>query len=240
MNESSMDVKENDEEINENDVYIVIKNAGKSTIQRYKRKPINIMSIVHFVLGLVIFFLDLIKIVVAPGSEESAMAGFCSSLFIITGLIGWISTKNTNTCKISAFMVLSILSSLFGGFLFLWTLHILLGDYMEVYVIFVCFALCGLAELILGIISSSFTCYACCGCCVEASGDAEANSVVYIARPEQAEPGKPRVVHLNMKEIKRQKNKNKQILFGTTTQKDGTKQIEDDDDDTSKGYSRFQ
>jgi len=238
-------MEETDAKTDENGVYIVIKNDGKSPRLRYKARSVKIMSIVHLVCGSVTFLVDIVKILATYENDENALAGFCSSLFITTGIFGLISLKGTSSCKISTFMVLSILSSIFGAFLFLTGLHILYsnqfvpGGYIQDDVIYLSFGFCGLMEFILGIVSSAFSCHACCTCCGGVSGDAEESTVVYIATPEEGDIGKPRVVHLNMNEIRKQKSNDQPIVQEIVEPKEETNGNTEEENCNSKGYARF-
>eukprot|EP00092_Neocalanus_flemingeri_P005560 GFUD01005992.1.p1 GENE.GFUD01005992.1~~GFUD01005992.1.p1 ORF type:complete len:234 (+),score=20.38 GFUD01005992.1:156-857(+) len=232
-------MEETDSKTDENSVYIVIKNASKPSIQRYKTRSIKCMSIVHLICGAVTFWLDLAKIFIIADSDENALAGFCSSLFIITGIVGFISLKATNKCKISAFLVLSIMSSIFGGFFCFSNLFLLLEYSMEGRAIYLSFFICGLMELILGIVSSAYGCHACCSCCGGALGTSEENSVVYVSAPVEEDVGKPRVVHLDMKEIRKKQVNDKQIVLGTVDNTEDNFQYANEEEDNSKGYVRF-
>lgn len=224
----------------DNGVYIVIKNAGNTTEKTYRKpRQIKILSILHLVCGSVIFVLDIIKLLFIPDNHANTLYGFCSSLFIITGIIGFISMKKTTDCKISAFMVFSILSSIFGGLLFLSDFHLALFGNFRGYGFLLFFAFCGLTELILGILSSAFSCHACCGCC-GASETSTENSVVYIAAPEENGVGNPRVVHLNMNEVRNKKNSDHHIVLDAgNPSKDKVENVEEEDSTKSGQYARF-
>lgn len=225
--------------IEENDVLqIVIQNAKKSPMQRYKPKSIKLMSIVHLCCGTVIFCIDIVKIFVASERDEVALAGFCSSFFIITGIVGFLTLRGTNPCKISAFMVTSILSSVFGGLLFLTALHTQDGYYSE-NVIYSMFAFFGLFELILGIVSAAFTCCVCCSCCGRGSVKADENSVVYIPSPEEGNEGKARVVHINMNEIRKTKVTDEPTILGKDDHVNVSDETVNEQKENSYKYARF-
>ena len=100
--------------------------------------------------------------------------------------------------------------------------------------------ICGFFELVLGIVSSAFGCHACCICCGGGSSEPGGNSVVYIATPGETELGKPRVVHLNMNELRKTTNQigDKQIVL--TKKETNRENLEEKLESNCKGYSRFQ
>jgi len=224
----------------DNGVYIVIKNAGNPSEKTYRKpRQIKILSILHLICGSVIFVLDIIKLLFIPDSHANTLYGFCSSLFIITGIIGFISMKKTTDCKISAFMVFSILSSIFGGFLFLSEIHLALFGNFRGNGFLLFFAFLGFIELNLGIVSSAFSCHACCGCC-GASDTSTENSVVYIAASEETGAGKPRVVHLNMNDVRNKKTSDHHTVLNIETPSEDTAENFAEEDSTKSGkYARF-
>lgn len=234
----------------ENGVYIVIENEAKSSKDRYKTKSIKIMSFLHLMCGSLSFLVEIIKMISTINyKEDEPMIAlgegfYCGIIFLATGLIGLTSLKRTNSCKISAFMVLSIFSSIFGGFLFIMSLCILpmpmIRGHSPSIVMHSALILCGFFELVLGIVSSAFGCHACCICCGGGSSEPGGNSVVYIATPGESEVGKPRVVHLNMSELRKTTSQigDKQIVL---TKKENTAEnLEDKLANNNNGYARFQ
>eukprot|EP00092_Neocalanus_flemingeri_P007936 GFUD01008563.1.p1 GENE.GFUD01008563.1~~GFUD01008563.1.p1 ORF type:complete len:247 (-),score=29.41 GFUD01008563.1:325-1065(-) len=246
-----MTVMEHTEDMNdENGVYIVIESEEKSSKQRYKRKSIKIMSILHLICGGISFLVEMIKMFATLDfkDDEPIIAlgeGFyCGFIFLVTGLIGITSLTRTNSCKICSFLVLSIFSSIFGGFLFIMSVCILPRPMIQGHtpgiVMHSVLIICGFFELVLGIVSSSFSCHACCSCCGGGSNNAGGNSVVYIATPGEADVGKPRVVHLNMNELRKTTNQigDKQIVL--TRKETQEENPEGNNESHSKGYARFQ
>jgi len=221
----------------ENGVYIVIKNADDPSAAKYKNtRKIQILSILHLISGAVIFFLDLLNIFINPEKKESTELGFCSTLFIMTGILGFISIKRTTSCKISAFMVFCILSSIIGGLL---CLHLIaFGVRFDYNWLYLSVALCLFVECILGIVSSAFSCQACCGCCGQ-SGEASESSVVYIAAPEDNGAGQPRVVHLNMNEVRKQKHIDHHIVLDSENNLECTAQQGENESKQDGNYTRF-
>jgi len=233
----------------ENGVYIVIENEEKSSRQRYKRQSIKVLSTLHFVCGAVAFLVETIKMFLTldTKNDEPIIAlgeGFyCGFIFLVTGLLGILSLKRTNSCKISAFLVMSVFSSLFGVFLFMVSLCVLPRPYIRDHgpgiVLHSILIICGFFELVLGIVSSAFGCHACCICCGGGSSEGMGNSVVYIASPGEAEVGKPRVVHLNMDELRKTKTHigDKQMVL---TKKEGTQDNKEEEiENNSTSYARF-
>lgn len=234
----------------ENGVYIVIENETKSSKERYKRKSIKIMSVLHLICGFVSFAVEIVDMLATPNYkvDEPIIAlgeGFyCGFIFLVTGLIGITSLKRTNSCKISAFLVLSILSSIFGGVMFIMSCMYALSplwNHNPGNKMFFILIICGFFELVLGIVSSSFSCHACCVCCGGGDGEVGGNSVVYVATPGEAELGKPRVVHLDMNELKKKTSiiGEKQIVL---TRKQQPHDNNEDQSETkaNKGYARFE
>jgi len=242
--EQTEDIKE------ENGVYIVIENEAKSSKDRYKKKSIRIMSTMHLLCGSVSFLVEIIKMVATinfKDNEPMVALGegfYCGIIFLVTGLIGMTSLKRTNSCKISAFLVLSVFSSIFGGFLFIMSMCILpmpmIRGHSPSIVMHSVLIICGFFELVLGIVSSAFGCHACCICCGGGSSEPGGNSVVYIATPGETELGKPRVVHLNMNELRRTTNQigDKQIVL--TKKETNAEDLEEKLESNCKGYARFQ
>lgn len=202
---------EKEEKKEENGIYIVIQNTSKTPKERYKKKAVKVLSILHIVSGCLavsvaglMFFL---KSGYQKNEEPFITVGegmFCGLIFIITGIIGLNSIKRTTYCKITASLVLSIFSSLSGFIMIvisLATMHwSVRKNYSPGIVSHILLVICGLFELVLGIITSSFSCHACCGCCGAAEGGrGGGNSVVYVPTnvPTKTE-GEARVVHLNM------------------------------------------
>ena len=213
-----MDNADNDADKKEdNGIYIVIENkGGHDPSEKYKQKSIKIMSCLHITGGLLSILMASYKMILKSQYQQyeepfSTMGeGFyCGLIFLVTGVIGLASLKKTNNCKISAFLVLSIISSIFG-FIMTITSTILMfsrahwKEYYPAIVSHYILIFCGVVEFILGILSSSYSCAAFCGCCGNADDKntaAAGNSVVYIPQVGVVQGDKPRVVHLNMSEV---------------------------------------
>merc|ERR1719445_342762 len=152
--------------------------------------------------------------------------------------------KKTTYCKISAFLVLSILSSLSGFIMILlslatmtWSLH---KNYTPAIVCHCLLIICGMFEFILSIVSSSYSCHACCGCCggTDSEPGLGANSVVYCV-PTQGEAGdtnQPRVVRLNMQELQRTAQTERQAPVISEKESQDKDEMEQKN---CRGYSRF-
>jgi len=236
-------------------IYIVIENSQKQPKDNYKHRSIKILSGLHILCGLLAMSVGAFKLILKSGYQRNEEPFITSGeglwfgvVFLVTGIVGIISLKKTTYCKISAFLVLSIFSSLFGFFMIIIT-HVssYRADYKQYqpalvghYILYGI----GFFELVLGIVSSSFSCYSCCGCCGAVGGDGAGvgggtggSSVVYVPSNGEVEGNKPRVVHLNFADIKKGSltgaEDNVNVDIGCVT--------ENSDDEASKAgkYSRF-
>ena len=176
----------------ENGVYIVIDNERTAPEERYRRKAIRHMAVVHLFLGSLAVTIDCLSILEILDHQVKGVGLCCGLVFTATGTLGLTSLQRTSTCKITTFMVLSIISAVFGGFLCLLSLF----EFMirhgsgSSWIGTATLALIGLIELVVGTLSSAYACLACCSCC--AGGDQTAtagNRVVYLASPSGAEEG---------------------------------------------------
>ena len=144
--------------------YIIIENTRKTPKERYKKKAVIILSILLIVSGCLagsaaVFkfyrYKDFAYITLGPGL-------FCGMIPILTGIIGLTSICSTTYWSLTCQLVLSIFSSLSGVVLISLAIFYYtdIFDYTDIgYII------CGLFLLVLGILTSSFTCHACCGSC---------------------------------------------------------------------------
>ena len=199
-----------DEKKEENGIYIVIENTRKTPKERYKKKAVKALSVLHIVSGCLAIsvagFMFILKSGYQKNEEPFITVGegmFCGLIFLITGIIGLNSIKRTTYCKITASLVLSIFSSLSGFIMIvisLATMHwSVYKGYSPGIASHVLLVFCGLFELVVGIVTSSFSCHACCGCCGAVEGGrAGGNSVVYVPTKNE---GEARVVHLNMSSL---------------------------------------
>ena len=237
-----MEVSQAEDKSEETGIYIVMENNVKSPREKYKRKAIKILSILHLVSGsLAISALGAWRLALGLIFESGdrrfyAPVGeglICGFMLLVTGVIGITSIKWTTYCTIIAFLVLNILNSLSGFILTIMSLAIIDWSFYEDFTTgIVCNCLliiCGLFELLLGTVSSSFSCHACCGCC---GGDsrpaAGANSVVYVpSQEDQGDSINPRVIHLNMVQLEKKS--------GTGTEEEN----EDKQEKNWKGYSKI-
>lgn len=228
-------------------VYIVIESdETKGPKQRYKIRSIKIMSILHLVLGLTAVGVEVAKWIARSENNRGFCIWeglYCGLVFVVTGSLGLSSARKTSSCSISAFLVFSILSAIFGAFLFLTSTILMVSARVQDTSSLVCLywtlILVGLIELVLGIVSSGFSCHACCGCCAggESTGTG-GNSVVFISpqegTKEEGDGGKPRVVHLNLAELRKQKEGGRQLVL-----KEQEKPEEGEITCESGKYSRF-
>ena len=240
-----------EEKKEENGIYIVIQNTSKTPKEKYKKKAVKVLSILHIVSGClavsVAGFMFILKSGYQKNEEPFITVGeglFCGLIFIITGIVGLASLKRTTYCKITASLVLSIFSSLSGFIMIvisLATMHwSVRRNYSPGIVSHILLVICGLFELVLGVVTSSFSCHACCGCCgaAEGGGGGGGNSVVYVPTnvPTKNE-GEARVVHLNMAQINGQHPPLSRSLTEQTIVME--EKEEKDQKDHSNGYSRF-
>jgi len=200
-----------EEKKEETGIYIVIENTRKTPKERYKKKAVKVLSILHILSGCMAIsvagFMFILKSGYQANEEPFITVGegmFCGLIFLITGIIGLNSIKRTTSCKITASLVLSIFSSLSGFIMIvisLATMHwSVYKSYSPGIASHILLVFCGLFELVIGIVTSSFSCHACCGCCGAAeAGQAGGNSVVYVPTNVSTKTeGEARVVHLNM------------------------------------------
>ena len=239
-----MEVSQAEDKSEETGIYIVMENNVKSPREKYKRKAIKILSILHLVSGSLAISAAGFMLIFESGDRRFyAPVGeglICGFMLLVTGVIGITSIKWTTYCTIIAFLVLNIINSLSGFILTIMSLAIIDWSFYEDFTTgIVCNCLliiCGLFELLLGTLSSSFSCHACCGCC---GGDsppaAGANSVVYVpSQGDQVDSNNPRVVHLNM--IQLQGQLDKQSVTSINCKKE---ENEEKEEKNCKGYSRF-
>jgi len=227
-----------------NGIYIVIENNQKQPKDNYRIPIIKVLSSLHLMVGAISFLIGSYKLILKNGYQRNEAPFhtytegiFCGIVFMVTGLIGFLSLRKTTYCKISAFLVLSIFSSMFGFIMAVTTLGLMhravYKDFAPAIAAHYMLLAAGMMELLLGVLSASFSCSACCGCCGGvARPEAGDNSVVYIPSGASAEGDKPRVVHLNMAEIQSRPGSERNEGF------DG---VEDSQEDASKAgkYSRF-
>merc|ERR1719300_1289759 len=93
---------------------------------------------------------------------------YTGTVFITTGVLGWMSLRTKSRVRITAALVSGIFSSLFGGVSVLLSLCVfpmpmVRSNSVSILVNSVLFT-CGSFELVLGIVSSAFGCHACCKC----------------------------------------------------------------------------
>ena len=180
-------------------VYLVIDNQPAQPEARYRRRSIRLMAVTHLFLGSLAVTLDCLVMLKVLVGDVVGLGLCCGLIFTATGTLGLTSLQRTSTCKITSFLVLSIISSVFGGFLCLLSMFILAwhghhGGTVAPGLLMVV----GLAELVLGIVSSAYACLACCSCCGGEAGAGAGSKVVYLASPATEEG--PRVVRVNLRD----------------------------------------
>jgi len=216
---------ENKEEKNhENDIVIVMDSARQQPKDRYRKTSVIILSIMHVVCGVLSCLVGIFKLILHSSLYDPYRSHlimtfytigegiFCGVPFLITGILGLITLKKTSYCKITAFLVFSIISSIFG--LILIILSVILMDFAIIrgnalaIASHSCLLILGLIEVFLGIVSSGYSCHGCCGCC---GNDQVSNgvdsSVVYV--PTQGGGSEtdenPRIIKINMKDLSQRK-----------------------------------
>merc|ERR1712088_18425 len=176
----------------ENGVYIVIDNERTAPEERYRRRAIRHMAVIHLFLGSLAVTIDCLSILNILGHQVKGVGLCCGLVFTATGTLGLTSLQRTSTCKITTFMVLSIISAVFGGFLCLLSLFEFMirhGQGLS-WVGAGILALVGLIELVVGTLSSAYACLACCSCCGGEQTGSGGNRVVYLASPGAEEGAK--------------------------------------------------
>ena len=105
-------------------IVILIESGIKQPKEKYKKNSVKALSILQIVLGIIscnIGFYQIFFMFLYPqryGRISTIGEGiFCGIPFLITGILGLISLKNTSYGKITAFLVFSILSAISGGIL---------------------------------------------------------------------------------------------------------------------------
>ena len=103
---------------------ILIESGKKQPKEKYKKNSVKALSILQIVLGIIscnVGFYQIFFMFLYPqryGRISTIGEGiFCGIPFLITGILGLISLKNTSYGKITAFLVFSILSAISGGIL---------------------------------------------------------------------------------------------------------------------------
>ena len=105
-------------------IVILIESGKKQPKEKYKKNSVKALSILQIVLGIIscnVGFYQIFFMFLYPqryGRISTIGEGiFCGIPFLITGILGLISLKNTSYGKITAFLVFSILSAISGGIL---------------------------------------------------------------------------------------------------------------------------
>ena len=176
----------------ENGVYLVIDNERTAPEERYRRKAIRHMAVVHLFLGSLAVTIDCLSILNILDHQVKGVGLCCGLVFTATGTLGLTSLQRTSACKITTFMVLSIISAVFGGFLCLLSLFefMIRHGHGSSWVGTGILALVGLIELVVGTLSSAYACLACCSCCGGDQTGSGGNRVVYLASPGAEEGAK--------------------------------------------------
>merc|ERR1712080_419529 len=144
----------------ENGVYLVIDDERTAPEERYRRRAIRHMAVIHLFLGSLAVTIDCLSILNILDHQVKGVGLCCGLVFTATGTLGLTSLQRTSTCKITTFMVLSIISAVFGGFLCLLSLFefMIRHGHGSSWVGTGVLALVGLIELVVGTLSSAYAC----------------------------------------------------------------------------------
>lgn len=205
-------------------IVILIESGKKQPKEKYKKNSVKALSILQIVLGIIscnVGFYQIFFMFLYPqryGRISTIGEGiFCGIPFLITGILGLISLKNTSYGKITAFLVFSILSAISGGILIILSSIFLVINTDSYYFpgasVIACPALLifiGLLEGIIAIVSSGYSCHGCCGCggddqVVHSEGKDRNAAAVYVpttgAGAGFKTEEKPRIVEINLQEL---------------------------------------
>jgi hypothetical protein len=168
--------------------------------QRHKKRPLKIISFVHLAVGIIAIIAEITKMSASSNHKGQTILSmgegfYCGVIFLITGLVGFLIISATSSRKVKAFLILSILCSIFGGWLLAVSGCIILGPitygHTPAILIHAVLIVCGLIELILGIVSSSYSSKTCCSCCKSDAQDVGGKSVLYLADAKDVDAEKP-------------------------------------------------
>ena len=178
--------------------------------ERYKKTSVKIMSFVHLFIGVIAVIAEITKISASSKHEGQTILSmgegfYCGCIFLVAGFVGLLSVAATSPSSIKAFMILSIISSVFGGWLLLVSGCIIHGPisygHEPAILIHGVLILCGLTELILGIVSSCFGCRASCSCCQTDSENIGGKAVLFRTPMDNIEVKKTGSVGGNVREL---------------------------------------
>jgi len=201
-------------------IVILIESGKKQPKEKYKKNSVKALSILQIVLGIIscnVGFYQIFFMFLYPqryGRISTIGEGiFCGIPFLITGILGLISLKNTSYGKITAFLVFSILSAISGGILIILSSIFLVININPYYSpgasVIACPALLifiGLLEGIIAIVSSGYSCHGCCGCGGDdqvVHSEGKDRNAVYVPKTGAGfkTEEKPRIVEINMNEL---------------------------------------
>merc|ERR1712038_815254 len=165
-------------------VYIVINREDNKQEKQFAKKTSKILAIIQIVLGAVSIFCQ-IGIIIERHVENNEYYNqnrsdywryyshhiitgegiYCGIFFIIAGILGVVASRKSTTCNISAFLVLSIIASLFAATQFIFsvinTIMVIHAD-LTLTLVFLVLALTALTEGVVAIVCSALCCGACC------------------------------------------------------------------------------
>ena len=208
--------------------------------QGYKKRPLKIISCVHLAIGIIAIIAEITRMSASSNHEGETILSlgegfYCGVIFLLTGLVGFLTISATSSCKVKAFLVLSIFCSICGGWLLAVSGCIILGPitygHALAILIHAVLIVCGLTELVLGIVSSSYSCKTCCACCKSDAEDVGGKSVLYLADAKDVDAAKPGVDGLTVKDTN-------SFQTGISDQKNSKIDVEQMVSKI-KGYARF-
>jgi len=178
-------------------VYIVINREDNKQEKQFAKKTSKNLAILQMVLGAVSIFCQ-IGIIIERHVENDEYYNqnsyyrryysyhiitgegiYCGIFFIIAGILGVVASRKSTTCNISAFLVLSIIASLFAATQFIFsvinTIIVFHAD-LILTLVYIVLAISALAAGVVAIVCSALCCGACC-----CSGDGpRSDQVLYL------------------------------------------------------------
>merc|ERR1712038_102290 len=165
-------------------VYIVIDREDNKQEKQFAKKTSKILAIIQIVLGAVSIFCQ-IGIIIERHVENNEYYNqnrsdywryyshhiitgegvYCGISFIIAGILGVVASRKSTTCNISAFLVLSIIASLFAATQFIFSVintSLVFHADLILTLVYIVLTISALAEGVVAIVCSALCCGACC------------------------------------------------------------------------------
>jgi len=182
-------------------IYLALDKNKPSNEERFAKKTAKILSIIQIILGIISILAQSILIMIYYSARHS-YAGigegiFCGIFFIIAGTLGIVAARKPSTCGISAFMVLSIIASLFSAVLLIMSsikvfFKLILAAESHITMFSAIMLICAITEGVVAIICSAICCRSCC-----CNKGGSASQVVYLPGGLPQEGSQNSVMHLN-------------------------------------------